>query len=271
MVGLLIGFTYLEGKRPLPGCFIDLYRVYVFLTKLGFVDIHVITDVTTDPSSYHYQRAIRNGEVDANILSFVSDLKKKHRHHDIQTKEDLAKKISSILKGVKEGVIYLTGHGTKTGFLCPRNLILWECLQANIFSSTQQDSKILMILDTCHGYSFCLPYQLKGEFARFEFIGTSFYPQCNFLLLATQGDEAAATNIGSLGTKSIISRLEAGISEYFLLRQKVEEDLSSTETLRSMHLKLGVYASHPNLYCLWEWLRYRKAFLSYSKCLFIRL
>ena len=71
---ILIGYVYADGRRPLPGSLVDVYKMYLVLTRLGFTDIHLITDVESDPSTQDYRQAILEGYVDANMLSFISEM-----------------------------------------------------------------------------------------------------------------------------------------------------------------------------------------------------
>ncbi len=250
---ILIGFVYSNGRRPLPGSLVDIYKMYLFLTQHGFSDIHVVCDMDDDPSTQDYRQAIVEGYVDANMLSFISEMQKKRCYHRIRSQTQLSTIITQLLTDIKQGFIYMTGHGEEHGFLCPEGLLAWPDLQTAIFTPLQKKCQVMMILDACHAWHFQLPYLLSRDKNRLSFVGKTFFPGCHFVLLMSQGKEAAATITGSLVTRSLISLLERGEDKYFTIRKKVEEDLVVTETLRSMQLQVAVYTSYPTLYRIWSW------------------
>ena len=147
----------------------------------------------------------------------------------------------------------MTGHGEEHGFVCPDGLLSWPDLQTSIFTPLHKKCQIMMILDACHAWHFQLPYSLSRDKNRLSFVGKTFFPGCHFVLLMTEGKEAAATITGSLVTRSLISLLEKGEDQYFNLRKKIEGDLITTETLRAMHLRVAIYTSYPALYRIWPW------------------
>jgi hypothetical protein len=269
---LLIGFIYPNSYQRLPGSLVDLYRVYSFLRKKGFSEIDLITDLDTDPETFDYRQPIIEGYVDANMLSFISEMKKTKKHHLVRNNEDLSNIILSLLKGKDRLFIYMTGHGEERGFVCPVGILSWPDLQSSIFTPLRKKSQAIMILDACHAWHFQLPYFLSRDKNRLSFVGTTFFPVCHLVLFATQGREAAATTSCSLVTRSLINLLEKGYDQYFFLRQKVEEDLKSTETLRSMQLQVGVYTSYPSLYRIWPWFWGKeKTIYAYDNDLFVEL
>ncbi|MHB1571917.1 MAG: caspase family protein [Solirubrobacteraceae bacterium] len=280
--GILVGFTYQTGRRPLIGSLVDLYRVYKFLQKQGFLDLHLVTDVDKDPSSQDYRQAIIEGHVDADLLSFISEMQHKKAYHYLLTPDDLTKVLPKLLQGSRKTIIYLTGHGEEHGFVCPSGIVKWPDLQDSIFSPLKKEAEVMMILDACHGWHFDLPYCLDREdqgisdkarnLTHLSFVGRHFFPTCHFMLLVTTSKEAAATVTGSLVTQALISFLDKGYNQSYLLRRKIEERLRMTETLRSMNLRVDVYTSHPTLYRLWSWLRKKEEMITaYGDDLFITL
>lgn len=270
---LLIGFVYHETRRQLFGSLVDLYRVYTFLVKHGYDDIHLLTDLSRDPPVMNYKQTILEGHVDATLLSFISKMQQKHQHHLIRNDGDLSNKISELLNDVEQCMIYITGHGEDLGFVCPTGIISWTKLQTAIFTPLHKRSQVIIFLDTCHAWHFQLPYTLLRERKYFSFIGTTFFPACHLVLLTTQGYQAAATSAGSLVTRSLFNLLEKGYDDYFILRDKVEKDLQVTDTLRSMHLQVAVYATYPTLYRLWDWFQgdNKKSITTYQEGLFLEL
>lgn len=271
-IAILVGFTYPNHRHPLPSNLVDVYRIYTFLVKQGFTNIHLLTDIDTDPAIQDYRQVILEGYVDANLLSFVTEMRKKNQHHLIRTPEDLTSKLTTLLKKSQCGFIHITGHGEDRGFVCSSGLVAWSNLQTAIFTSLSKKSRLLMILDVCHAWHFQLPYTLLRNKNRLSFVGTTFFPSCHFVLITTQGREAAATLSGSLVTKSLINLLEKGYDQYYFLRSKIEEDLTLTETLRSMQLKVGIYTSYPTLYRIWSWLwGEEKPYMVYEEGIFLDL
>lgn len=269
---ILIGFTYATGRRPLIGCLVDLYRVYVFLQEQGFHDIHLITDLNKDPSSQDYRQVIIDGCVDANLLSFISLMQHQHKYLCLVDPGKLASGIKNLLttNTSVRSIIYMTGHGEEHGFVCPGGILGWHDLQNAIFSPLTRTSRVIMILDVCHGWHFDLPYHLSRDENKLCFVGKQFFPACHFVLLVTTSHEAAATVGGSLVTQALISLLDLGCDEYITLRNKIESKLKVTETLRSMHLTVDVYTSYPTLYRLWPWFwKKPKTIMAYNEGLYI--
>lgn len=254
--GILIGFVYQDSKTPLLGVLVDLYRVYLFLEKNGCQKIDLITDLSDDPSSINYRQTILDGYVDANLLSFISSIKKQERYHYVSKSEELKNVLGSLLnvKNNHRLFIYMTGHGEEKSFLCPKDRITWSDLQRTIFTPLTSRHQVIMFLDSCHAWDFQLPFILSKKDNRLFFIGTTFFPPFQLILLTTKGDKAAMTLSGSLATGSLINLLEKNYRDCYDLCQRINSDLSTTETLRSLNLQLVVYTTFPNLYRLWSWL-----------------
>lgn len=269
---ILIGFVYPNGRRPLPGSLVDIYRIYLFLLRSGFTDIHVITDLDCDPPTQDYRQAILEGYVTADMLSFITEMQKKRCYHHVKSKEQIGHLITKLVTNLHHGFIYMTGHGEEHGFVCPDGLISWEDLQTAIFTPLNKKCQVMMILDTCHAWHFQLPYLLSQQKNSLSFIGKTFFPGCHFVLLMTQGKEAAATITGSFVTKSLIGLLEKGEDRYFIIQKKIKEDLTVTETLRSMQLGVAIYTSYPTLYRIWSWFWGKeKPIITFEDGLFIEL
>lgn len=251
-VALLIGFVY-RDRRFLPGSLVDLYRVYTFLTNTGYDTIHLICDLHDDPST-NYHEPITEGYVDANLLSFINDMKKRKTHHFATCGEDIDKVIkqTKILSHDKV-IIYITGHGEKNGLVCPLGFYPWLSLRDTIFASLNRETQAVIIIDTCQAPNFNFPYLVSRQKDKLSFVTTRFFPSSDVVLIATQGDVAASTASGSLVTRGLIACFENKDDVFFDLRKKVEETLTTTETLRNLNLCLEIYASHPSLHKLWSW------------------
>lgn len=287
---ILIGFVYQRSKSPLLGVLVDLYRVYRFLEENGFQRIDLVTDLIDDPTSTNYHQTILEGCVDANLLSFISTTKKQERYHYVTEPEELKNVIDSLLRNKASPLderekkkflpnrschlfIYMTGHGEEKGFLCPKSIITWTDLQGTIFTPLTRYHRVIMFLDMCHAWDFQLPFVLSKKDNRLLFIGTRFFPSCQLILLSTKGNKAAMTMSGSLATGSLITLLEKGCyRDCYDLCQRINSDLASTETLRSLNLQLVVYTTFPNLYRLWSWLwKRRKPIYCFDKDIFIEI
>src|SRR3972149_1864954 len=78
-ISILIGFCYDNiEKNKLPGIVIDLYLAYKMSLQMKSDQIIIITDLNKDQNTIILLNAITEGIVDAGILNFIENIKKKN-------------------------------------------------------------------------------------------------------------------------------------------------------------------------------------------------
>lgn len=249
-VAVLIGFSYNE----LPGILVDIYRIYQFLQPAFTTptsSITIITDIEKDPPANIYLRPIASSIVDANIISFISDLKVRGQYHRFQGKENLLpflrKRVAG--KGEQEDFFfYYTGHAkvdcihlpsVLNGDDCPAfaiDRILTTELREILYEERGKEDTILSILDCCEIQGVDLPFTLdiNGFYRRNSF----YFGLPRFICITPRHHyQWMASGLGSIFTSRLIEEL--------MKRKRRLQDLTEFST---------VTTTYPTLSLLWGWI-----------------
>src|SRR3989304_6778972 len=121
-ISILIGFCYDNiEKNKLPGIVIDLYLAYKMSLQMKSDQIIIITDLNKDQNTIILLNAITEGIVDAGILNFIENIKKKNIYHKFTDKFFLVELLETLVKCMDQIFIYYTGHLFKDNIILPNN------------------------------------------------------------------------------------------------------------------------------------------------------
>lgn len=229
---LLIGFEYKNYKK-LPGILVDLYQVYSFLKKIGWLDtqIYVFTDIQTDEATHVLKTAILEKTVDSNILSFIQDIKKKGQHILFTEYNHQNNFISRLSKFKDNLFLYFSGHSEGEYFVLPNeNLVSIK----NIIKCKQ----LLVILDCCEG-GLNLPFLLnKDNIYRLQ---NEIFIKPEILCIASsaKSEKSTISKSGSSFTKHLFNIInDSGLSMKEILNrinQMVKETANVSTTYPNIH------------------------------------
>lgn len=234
---VLIGFEYKNYKK-LPGILVDLYQVYSFLKKIGWLDtqIQVFTDIETDEATHVLKTAILEKTVDSNILSFIEDIKKKNQHILFTEYNHNNNFISTLCKFKHNLFLYFSGHSKKEYFVLPNeNLVSIK----NIIKCKQ----LLVILDCCEG-GLNLPFVLnKDNIYRLQ--NENFIkPEILCIASSAKSEKSTISKSGSSFTKHLFNIIN-------------DSDLSMKEILNRINQMVketaNVSTTYPNLHYIYAW------------------
>lgn len=284
IVALLIGFAY-RGLEELPGTLIDLYQAWKFCSHQMIADkIIVLTDIESDRSPLSLMRLIVDDVVDANIITFIEDLKKNKQYVQFRPLE-FDVQVSTILKGIQvdKMMFYYTGHG-----ICTRNSTLEiklpdkttypvKNIRDQIVQKSVLNSQILWIMDCCHANNLDLPY--KWENNKYHLINPDYSPIPEIICLVSSmyTQKSASTNKGSPFTRSLFDGFKNKVRSISALKTHIDEEMKKLlPTYRSPSLlaeifsidkdensqsnkyecseqNASIYGSYPDLGSLWGW------------------
>lgn len=108
-------------KLYLPGIIVDLYQAYLFILNMYPDYIIVITDIMNDQKTSILMKAIVDSIVDADILTFIENIKKKDQYYLYQNVQMLINKIMTISYKADKLFIYYTGHAQNGDIILPNN------------------------------------------------------------------------------------------------------------------------------------------------------
>ena len=211
---LLIGFEYIESKdwKSLPGIPVDLYQAYSYsqtLTKTKTKNITVFTDVDKDYRTTVLRRAIIEGYVDSNLLSFIEDVKD-NNHHTLYHSKKSNKYITNnfeevIIKsvvGVTKLFVYYTGHAKNGHIILPDNThVPLDHLKDIIVANASPNCEIIFVLDCCQSNGMELPYVYNNGY---KLSAHNFLPN-NIICLSSSliDQDSTATRTGSIFTRNL--------------------------------------------------------------------
>lgn len=214
---IIIGFGYSDDK--IPSTLFDVYQVYNKYSKMGY-DCEILTDINDFRYNRNVYESISFKKVGREMLSFISDLKKKPNYYNyIFNISGMTEKIRSI--GKHDIVIaYYTGHGHSKGIKMPSGETFgFDDFKSLLINSSKEE--IYMIIDCCHASGMKLNYQLnkndKGKFVHIETI--------NSVDSSSESDEEKQqedVEIIDLSTSLVRTRLEKTNlnQEKFMLQQE---------------------------------------------------
>lgn len=252
---ILIGFQY-SHDRFLPGIIVDLYQIYRYLLRCGHHpgSILVVTDIVQDVRSTTVRNAILDGVVDANILSFVEDLRRSASLVTVSgtstgttAQNTLTFCLSEALNQDEKVFVYYTGHGMTLPVRYPGQPLRGGCLMPDYTIWLMDDFLSLLVkccrsqqtlvcwFDCCGMGEICLPYRLVDS--RFRLDQTlereAKRSTANILIVAsTSNDEkSVASSFGSAFTRTLV-RLLCHRSEDRYGRGSTDEDKTLPSLIR---------------------------------------
>ena len=231
---ILIGFQY-SHDRFLPGIIIDLYQMHRYLLQCGHHpgSILVVTDITQDVRSATVRNAIVDGVVDANILSFIEDLRRMASLVTVDTESTvntprsvLGLCLTEALSQDERVFIYYTGHGITLPTRYPGQPLRGGCLMPDYTVWLMEDFLTLLVercrnhqslvcwFDCCGMGDILLPYRLvNGRFRLDQTTErTAKRSTADILIMtSTSNDEkSVASSFGSAFTRTLIRLLSSG-------------------------------------------------------------
>lgn len=256
---LLIGFEYIKTKRwkTLPGIPADLYQVYRHCNPIT-KNILVFTDVDKDYKTSVLQRAILDGYVDSNLLSFIEDTKDR-KHHKLYksqrksgyTVNNFDKTIGDFIEGFDRLVIYYTGHGKDGDIILPDNThVSLDYFRDLVVSNVNPTCQVIIILDCCQSNGMSLPYSYSD--GNYHLNSRNFIKPHIVCISSTQLDEdSAATRSGSLFTRVLFGYLYNNQNQMFHINNLLKHlgNINDGEILST----ITIYSSYPNIKLLWPW------------------
>ena len=250
---ILIGLVYPNHKYELKGSLSDLYNFYSYLKGEAWDDLIVLTDIKDDPVKDNYIDSVEKGYIDPGIYTFITEIKQRNQYKLVTKKED----ITNALLLSDQCLVYLTGHGYDKGYLIREESILsWETLRKALFSTLTKDSQLMIIIDTCFGWHFNLPFLFEHDGYRLSGGAVFLYGQ--IVVITTKGKEIASTNGGSITTQALLSCFKSGLREYKKIQEKIDHALTETDILRLMNMRVNIYTNSCLIDRVWSWLWKRK-------------
>ena len=246
---LLIGFEYKRSKKwnTLPGIPVDLYQVYRYFSSISR-NILVFTDVNKDYKTTVLKKAILDGYVDSNLLSFIEDTKEK-KQHELYISEkkngyrmnNFDKVIKGFVTGLDKLILYYTGHAKGGNIILPDNTQVALDYIREILTLTNPDCQILSILDCCQSDGLSLPYIWSDGIYRLNSL--NFVPQKIICLSSSMlHQDSTATRSGSLFTRVLFGYLEKQRGKIITIGEILDIDEIPI-----------IYSSYPHLKRLWNW------------------
>lgn len=266
---VIIGFGYTDDK--IPSTLFDLYQIYNKYSRMGY-DCEILTDINDFRYNRNVYESISFKKVDREMLSFISNLKKKPPYYTyVFNKKSLSDKINSIPKS-DIVIVYYTGHGSSKGV----KMSSGENYPFEEFKSLlveMSNNEIYIIVDCCHASGMKLNYQLeknnKGRFIYTE-DGKNYKQKVIIIASSQQNEKSAAIKHTSLFTKYFIEFLDHYDTRLFTaMTNYIDDNLYSYSSNRQ---QVNVYCSRiiiplvdtymfvPNYICI----NYQYNFLSYE-------
>ena len=275
---LIIGFKYhSENKKEFSSIIVDLYHAYKYAKRLGG-KIYIITDLITDENSSFVITAIREKVVQADVISFISNIKKNKEHLEYgnfdrnqpnRNVDNFVENIISVVRGKEELFIYYTGHAHNKYLSLP----YYQKLEFNIFrdcivQNCNPDANIFCIMDCCNGADMGISFVFEDDRYRLvEKERRKFFSQKIIHIVSSQQDQGTVLDgeQGSLFTNEIFACLREGKRGFKHLIQKVNKNCKDRFNElkdqypkefkeQGLHFppKACLYSTRPNIYTLNE-------------------
>ena len=256
-VAILIGFGYTEqeSKMRIPGILIDLHRSYEFAKRMEALKVLVFTDYQRNQKSYPIKEQLRNGELDAETLFFITNLKFQEQYHNYNSLESFKDQIERVTLGVSRLFIYYSGHAERGLIVLPKanreiDRISLPQLLSICVNKAHPQAEVFSIVDCC---------QSDGMGMSFKMIpGDEWYQYQKVYDLYKQGREIICL---SSGNEEEFSETRIGGSQFTaLLYELLNKKLYWPIGQLLKELKEGGYentpvvtSSDPHLMELWRW------------------
>jgi len=293
---IIIGFSYSKidkyTDRPyLHGILIDMYRAYNYSYKLlnstdkGINDqrsnnkdsntqgtdtqrsntksIKIITDLHIDLTFNEIKDSIIDSIVDAEVINFISQMRKNGFLIDYTSKQQLLEELSNAVLGKKRIFFYYTGHANNGNILLPlmNDLISYRCTTQDaiinlsnirdiLSSGSRNSAEIFVILDCCNSNGLDLPYKLVDKVYRLTSKSNKEYPYQKIICFSSTNidENSIASKKGSIFSHYLFELLGKSRNIGSLLSE------INKECAGQYNQTATVYSSYPDLKILWRWM-----------------
>lgn len=282
-INILIGIS---DEKKLPGIIIDLYTAYVLIQNNGSDRTLVITDLEDDPKENFFVKPLLNSIVDRNILTFLTDLKKRDQYVKCQNSRQIRNLIDQILQGGDKIFFYFTGHmtdgylgitsepwsqksqgsfgeeaiqskNTKYEVEQLNNLLSVEDILILIKTRTNPRAEVVLLFDCCQVKGLNLPFKFKPNFNGRNWgylkLGKSneFYTQEIIALSSAKKDQSSiSSNEGSIYSIRIFELLRKYSSLQELHLHLTTQPLNPVSGFQTPCF----FTSYPHLLSIWNWI-----------------
>lgn len=266
---VLIGMSYINSEKFIPGILIDVYIMHKFLRHNGWVNIKVITDIPENANILDdVDTAIFSKHVDGGILSFLEGLESEGNLHRFIDRNSVIKSFNATDERI---LIYYTGHSAAGAYLLPNHDIITMEYMIKAISSNNTINERIIINDCCGFSNVNIPYTLNKDY-KFTLTG-SLFAKDKILCITSgknHGDSLGTVN-GSIFTKAFVDALRDALKLDILGEQKAlkwDKFLTSISSkmlairkeltvdhgkLDHISVKPHVSATYPTLCCLPAW------------------
>lgn len=303
-LSLLIGFEYNKNNdninrnkdintdkdyERIDGTIIDIYNFYRYSKTIFSEKIVVITDI--DEQSVNRKlllKCIFDDIVDADILSFIKDIKLRNEYYQCKDKEGLETILKSLNKDkkYKKIFVYFTGHGMDQNIVCPDEMIFdSNRLLSLILGLSKDNSDIFCLFDCCKHPDLGLPFKLDGSYKlhksktlvknNFDFmsdleINYSFFPQRITLLTSRDcNNNTKSQSSGSIMSQKLyielnrLNKCVGWLNNKNIFDQKIVKDILIFDynelkkridsSCREFKQELHIYSSYPDNLLIPNW------------------
>ncbi len=142
-VCIIIGFNYnnqinddkSKDRTFLPGIIVDLYQAYKLAKQMKSDKIIIITDIIKDSNTKYLMNAMIKATVDANILTFIEQIKKEGIYYCYINNINLIDLVLSVINDCDKLFFYYTGHMIDGNILFPHNNIGVSLVKRSLLNS----------------------------------------------------------------------------------------------------------------------------------------
>jgi len=266
-ISILIGFCYDNiEKNKLPGIVIDLYLAYKMSLQMKSDQIIIITDLNKDQNTIILLNAITEGIVDAGILNFIENIKKKNIYHKFTDKIFLVELLETLVKCMDQIFIYYTGHLFKDNIILPNNNNIiskssaqlpddQETISVNNFRdiiliNSNKKSEIFIVMDCCNGSGLWLPYKLENNHYYLNSNYLENFPSQKLVCFSStmKNEDSIASRDGSIFSVLFFKQIKNRIQSIPKILKILEPECCKFQQTPN------VFSSRPNLKILWNWL-----------------
>lgn len=243
----IVGFEY-RDHLYLPGIVLDLYQAYKYFRQRGYV-VNVITDVKKDVWNPLFVKAVAECIVDADVATFIQDIKSSNNYWQFQNGTRLVEWI----RDHPCQVMFYSGHGIQDRFMLPTGEgIDIDAIRDLVCYSNPLGEKICFILDCCHPHGLQLPYALFPQETRYKShpvsssskVTSDYDIQC--LVSSAVNEKSVTSKCGSVCTQSLFQLLQRKMKYIPDLVTQIQKDIDSLRT--GFDQKIGIYVTNNRNY-----------------------
>lgn len=268
-VAIIIGFAYVAKSKKLasqanylpvlPGIQIDIYLASRFIRKSQPDIVIIVTDIATDTQTAILIEAINKQIVKPDILTLIARLKEDNSsgYHPYQGKSHILRLIKDNISQADQIFFYYSGHmrfgdimlpepnlevtiATRPGSSGYGDILRLDELRKLFISETKPTSEIMIVLDSCNGVGFHLPFRLiNGVYHLTNILPRQFIKQKEVCWSSSMSDEVALT--GKEGSHfsqlffSILENIRSELLSYHIRDTHIDTDSQNTSHASHAH------------------------------------